>query len=137
VITFDGQDLFTRWAFFRRDEWQDSWWEEHRETYPSRPNRLPWWLPFNMFLHHWAPSEGFDEDLHDHPRWSVTVMLKGRIIERTPWGERVLRPGSVVVRSHKYIHGFSLDPSYEGEIWTLFIVGRRKHRQHTFVVTPR
>jgi hypothetical protein len=135
VVTFRGEDLFTRWSFFRRDEWPDSWWDEHREYYPERPNRLPWWLPFNMFLHDWHPAPGFEEDMHDHPRWSITIVLRGRIVERTPWGSRLLRPGSVVARSRKYIHGFAFDPSYSGEIWRLFIVGRRKHRQNTYLIT--
>lgn len=137
VVTFRGESLFLRYEFFRHDEWPDSWWDDHRDSYPTRPNALPWWLPFNMFLHRWQPEPGFEEDFHDHPRWSITVMLKGRIIERTPWGNRLLKPWSIVIRSRKAIHGFALDPTYDGEIWTLFIVGRRKHRQNTFVVTAR
>lgn len=78
---------------------------------------------------------GHKEAFHDHPRWSVTICLKGRIIERTPWGERELRPGSIVFRSRKAIHAFEL-PDQEGEVWTLFIVGRRNHRQNGYVVKP-
>lgn len=137
VVTFEGQHLFTRFEFLRRDEWPDSWWDERRAHCPVRPNTLPWWLPFNAFVHFWAPDKGFEEDLHDHPRWSVTVCLRGRIIERTPWGNRLLKPGSIVFRSRKAIHGFALDPTFEGEIVTLFIVGRRVARQNTYVMTPR
>jgi hypothetical protein len=137
VVTFEGKDLFWRYCFFRRDEWPDSWWDPVREQYPERPNKLPWWLPLNMFIHEWKPENGIDEDLHDHPRWSITVMLKGRIVERSPWGNRTLSPGSIVFRSRKSIHGFSLDPTYEGEIYTLFIVGRRLFRQSTYEVTAR
>lgn len=137
VVTFEHQDLFTRYHFLRKDEWPDNWWDEHRERFPKRPNALPWWQPFNVFLHSWNPVAGTDEDFHDHPRWSVTILLKGRIIEKTPWGERLLKPGSVVVRSRKAIHAFKVPEGFEGEIWTLFIVGRRKHRQNTFVVTAQ
>jgi hypothetical protein len=137
VVTFAGESLFIRYEFFRRDEWPDSWWDDHRDSYPERPNKLPWWLPFNMFVHNWAPQKGFEEDFHDHPRWSITICLKGRIIERTPWGSRLLKPGSIVIRSRKSIHGFALDPTYEGEIFTLFIVGRRVARQNTYEVTAR
>lgn len=137
VVTFRGEDLFTRLEFFRRDEWPDSWWDPHRESYPTRPNKLPWWLPFNMFVHNWSPSPGFEEDLHDHPRWTITICLKGRIIERTPWGDRLLKPGSIVIRSRKAIHGFALPDQADGEVWTLFIVGRRKYRQNTYEATAR
>jgi hypothetical protein len=152
VVTFEGVDLFTRYEFLRRDEWPDSWWDEHRERYlkqraegalregaldlSKRPNALPWWLPFNAFVHHWKPAPGHEEDLHDHPRWSITVCLTGGLIERTPWGERVLKPGSVVIRSRKAIHGFRM-PEGCDEAWTLFIVGRRKYRQNTYQVVAR
>jgi hypothetical protein len=137
IVTFAGQALFERYEFFRRDEWPDSWWDDHRSAYPKRPNALPWWLPFNVFVHKWHPEPGFEEDFHDHPRWSVTICLVGRIVERTPWGNRTLKPGSIVFRSRKAIHGFALDPAYDGEVWTLFVVGRRKYRQNTYIVTAR
>lgn len=137
VVTFEGKRLFDRYEFLRWDEWPDFWWDEHREAYPVRPNKLPWWLPFNAFLHNWQPEPGFAEEMHDHPRWSVTICLKGRIIERTPWGDRLLEPGSTVLRSRKAIHSFALPEEPQDEIWTLFIVGRRKYRQNTYVVTAR
>lgn len=73
--------------------------------------------------------------MHDHPRWSVTICLRGEIIERTPWGERTLRPGSVVLRSRKAIHAFRLPNGRRGKTWTLFIVGRRNYRQNTYAIT--
>lgn len=136
VVTFEDQPLFDRFEFLRKDEWPDSWWDPHRDQFPTRPNKLPWWLPFNAFLHRWGLGAETPESFHDHPRWSITVCLKGRIIERTPWGERILTPGSIVVRSRKAIHSFQVPPS-AGEVWTLFIVGRRKHRQNTYAVVAR
>jgi len=138
VVTFKGDDLFTRYEFLRLDEWPDSWFDRMlaRDPTAERPNALPWWLPFNAFLHHWKLGSETPESFHDHPRWSITICLKGRIIERTPWRERVLTPGSVVIRSRKYIHAFEIPPG-AGEVWTLFIVGRRKHRQNSFEVIPR
>lgn len=137
VVTFDGAPLFKRYEFLRRDEWPDSWWDPERAKYPTRPNALPWWLPFNAFLHQWDTSNGVAESFHDHPRWSITICLKGQIVERTPWEDRLLRPGSIVVRSRKSIHAFKSADGYQGEVWTLFIVGRRRHRQNTFLVTAR
>lgn len=109
--------------------WPDEW-VANDGTHYDRP---PWWRPFNIFLHRWE-AEHRDE-MHDHPRWSITICLKGRIIEKTPWGQRTLTPGSVVFRSRKAIHSFEL-PSSEGETWTMFIVGRRNHRQNGFIVMP-
>ena len=107
------------------------------EIVTSRNNvyrKLPWWLPCNALLHHWlAHDDG--GDMHDHPRWSITVCLKGEITELTPYGERPLRAGSIVFRGTGYIHGFRVKPEHGARTWTLFIVGRRKAAQNTYVVT--
>jgi hypothetical protein len=142
VVTFDDKFLFHRFEFLRSDEWPDSWLDDlspkARAAWGGkRPNALPWWLPLNAFLHSWNPEPGSEEGFHDHPRWSVTICLSGRIIERTPWGDRLLTPGSIVVRSRKAIHAFKVPDDHTGEIWTLFIVGRRKARQNTYLVTAR
>lgn len=124
VVTFGGSKLFRRYEPFWHDEW-------------SGQHTPPWWRPFNVLLHRWCPAANQREAMHDHPRWSVTVCLRGQIIERTPWGERLLTPGSVVMRSRKAIHSFEVPAGYSGRTWTLFIVGRRKHRQNTYEVVPR
>ncbi len=120
VITFEGVRVFWRYEPFWFDEWNGR-------------NRPPWYRPFNILLHRWEHGE--DRAFHDHPRWSVTVCLKGRLIEHTPWDSRVLSPGSMVFRSRKAIHAFEMLPD-SGEVWTLFIVGRRNHRQNGYVVKP-
>lgn len=138
VVTFEGDPLFDRYEFMRVDEWPDSWFDGLRAEKPGakRPNALPWWMPFNAFLHHWRLGPNTPESFHDHPRWSITICLKGKIIERTPWGERLLTPGSIVIRSRKAIHAFEI-PQDAGEVWTLFVVGRRQHRQNSYQVVPR
>lgn len=136
VVTFDDMFLFKRYEFFRIDEVDDRTWDARKEKYPVRPGRLPWWLPFNVFLHHWGPEGEVKEGMHDHPRWSISIVLNGTLVENTPWKSRTLTRGSVVFRSHRYIHAFDV-PAQEEEVWTLFIVGRRKHRQNTFKVTKR
>ena len=136
IVSFTGDFLFDRYEFLRYDEWPDGLWDQYRDKYPERPHLLPWYLPFNAFVHHWNPHGVAREQFHDHPRWSITVCLKGRITEITPWGERQLRPGSIVIRSRKYIHAFEVPTNHTGETWTLFIVGRRKHRQNMFNVIP-
>lgn len=127
VVTHeDGRQLLWRHQPFWPDEW----------TGPTgkKYNRPPWYRPFNILLHRWVASHR--EEMHDHPRWSITICLRGKIIEHTPWGNRTLKAGSIVVRSRKYIHAFELPPEHAGNAWTLFIVGRRNHRQHGFVVKP-
>lgn len=135
VVTFADDLIFWRFEFLRRDEVGDHVWDRVRDEYQKRPGALPWWLPFNAFLHCWSPVPNAREGMHDHPRWSVTICLRGKLTEATPWGRRVLVPGSVVFRTHKAIHEFFVPDGYKGKTWTLFIVGRRKHRQNTYKVT--
>lgn len=118
----------TRYAPFWKDEFQGGDDKIH--------DKLPWWRPFNILLHNWrCHDDGYD--MHDHPRWSITICLRGRLIEKTPWKETVLTPGKIVFRSTKYIHGFKVDKKDSCKTWTLFIVGRRKKCQNTYVVTRR
>lgn len=144
VVTFDDKFLFRRHQFLWPDEWPDSWYDRHLDLCAARgdpplkkPNRPPWWRPFNAMLHCWGATADTKEGFHDHPRWTVTVCLRGRLVEMTPWGERELRPGTVVFRSRKAIHAFRVPEGYAGKTWTLFIVGRRNHRQNTYAITPR
>jgi len=133
VVTFGGDLLFQRYEFL--------WPDEYLGCFPDGTARMvhtpSWWRPFNVFVHCWCPAPDLRESVHDHPRWSITVCLRGRIIEHTPWGSRTLTPGSIVFRSHKAIHSFEVPKGFRGKTWTLFIVGRRKWRQNTYVVTPQ
>lgn len=130
VVTGDeGKFLFWRHEPF--------WPDEYINKEGVHRHRPPWWRPFNALLHVWKPLAGTRESMHDHPRWSITVCLRGKMIEHTPWGDNVLTPGSVVFRSRKYIHAFSIPEGFSGKTWTLFIVGRRNHRQNTYVVTAQ
>lgn len=124
TITGDGSFLFWRLYPFGNDEFIGSDGVHHY--------RAPWYAPFYVMLHWWRPEPGTTEAFHDHPRWSVTVLLRGELIEKTPWGQRVLRPGSIVIRSRYAIHAFEC--TKPGTTWTLFIAGRRNHQQHVFTV---
>lgn len=155
VVTFDDQFSFSRFEFLWFDEPHDASWDRTKAWRASRPenadkidsqawtgreeprpNRPPWYRPFNAFLHCWRPTHN-GEEFHDHPRWSITVCLRGKLIERTPWGERTLTPGSIVIRSRKAIHAFSVPHGYRGRTWTLFIVGRRNHRQNRYSIQAK
>lgn len=129
VVTFEDKFLFWRFEPFWPDEWVGKEGVHH--------DRPPWWRPFNALLHNWAPEPGTREGWHDHPRWSVTVCLRGRMTEHTPWGDKQLQAGAIVIRSRKAIHAFSIPEGFSGKTWTLFIVGRRNHRQNSYTVSPR
>jgi hypothetical protein len=133
VVTFAGDFLFHRFEVL----WPDEYRIRMAEGTERMINKRPWWAPFNVLLHCWRPTPDAREAMHDHPRWSITVCLRGKIIEHTPWGSRTLTPGSVVFRSRKAIHAFEVPKGYSGKTWTLFIVGRRKHRQNTYQVNPK
>lgn len=125
VVTHDDHKLLLhRYQPFWPDEWVN--------TDGKHYDRPPFWRPFNILLHHWQGSHR--EAMHDHPRWSVTIVLRGSLIEHTPWSSRTLTPGSIVVRTRKAIHAFEIQPG--AEPWTLFIVGRRNHRQNGYTVKP-
>lgn len=131
VVTHeDARLLLHRYQPFWRDEYHAP---STKTGELMRMHRPPWWRPFNILLHHW--QDAHREAMHDHPRWSITICLKGRLIEHTPWSSRVLVPGVVVFRSRKAIHAFEMLPD-SGETWTLFIVGRRNHRQNGYIVKP-
>ncbi len=153
VVTFAGDFSFYRFEFLWRDEWPDVWWDKHVRWMfgqdpgshdsarwtgigPRRFHRPVWWRPFNAFLHCWRPQHD-GEEFHDHPRWTITVVLRGKLIERTPWRDRVLTPGSVVIRSRKAIHAFQVPKEARGRTWTLFIVGRRNHRQNRYLIQAK
>lgn len=120
----DRAVILHRYQPFWPDEWIGS-----GGAHFARP---PWWRPFNILLHRWVATH--NEEMHDHPRWSITIVLRGMLVEHTPWGSRGLKPGSVVIRSRKYIHAFEFVPG--AQPWTLFIVGRRNHKQNGFIVKP-
>lgn len=123
VVNAEDTVGFVRFAPWRPDEFIT--------RSGRRFNALPWWSPFNVLLHAWNECE--EKEMHDHPRWSITICLQGTIIEHTPWATRTLRPGSIIVRSRKYIHAFTVPPQ-RGKVWTLFIVGPRNYPQHWFKV---
>jgi hypothetical protein len=124
IVTHEGKFLFWRLTPY--------WPDEYVNREGQHFNRAPWWRPFYILLHWWRPAIDTEEAWHDHPRWSVTIVLRGCLVERTPWSERTLRPGAIVIRSRKCIHSFRC-PS-PGTTWTLFIAGRRNHRQNVYTI---
>lgn len=110
------------------------WPDEFTDRSGKHHNRPPWWRPFNILLHRWLAGDRDVEKMHDHPRWSITIVLRGMLVEHTPWGKHILTPGSVVIRSRKFIHSLEVPPGHRGKTWTLFVVGRRNHLQSYFTI---
>jgi hypothetical protein len=83
-----------------------------------------WWvLPrnryFNVYLHKFT---GNDEDraLHDHPWWSLSILLKGELKEHSFNGVRLIARFLPLIRSAKFAHRLEL---IKGPAWTLFVTG--------------
>lgn len=77
------------------------------------------WL--NVYLHRF---DGSDEDraLHDHPWASLSLMLKGALIEVTHNDRKLIRAGALRLRGPKFAHRLE----HVGiTTWTLFITGPR------------
>lgn len=76
----------------------------------------------SLRLHHFLRSDN-DRQLHDHPWWFLTLVLRGRYVDEAEIdGERrldKLRPGSVRWRPALHRHAVKTDGC-----WTLIITGR-------------
>lgn len=93
------------------------------------------WLPLCARLHHIQSSDD-GRHMHDHPSWSISLILRGSYTEVTPkrqaqWPgidddphyqvRRVRRPGDIVFRRHATDrHFLELNTP---DVWTLFILG--------------
>lgn len=91
------------------------------------------WL--NVYLHRIVRDDD-DRALHDHPWWSVSLMLSGLLGEVYEKDvdelgvsvqlDRFIRPGDVIWRSATFAHRLFLPPSGPHmEAWTLFVTGPR------------
>jgi hypothetical protein len=85
-----------------------------------------WWLIprnrfFNVYLHKFTRSDS-DRALHDHPWYSMSVLLKGKLLEHQLGADRWIKRFVPVFRSARFAHRLEL---IEGPVWTLFITGPR------------
>lgn len=93
---------------------------------PDDPYMLRWFLiprndHFNLYYHRILHDDD-DRALHDHPWPSFSVMVRGRLLEITETGERVIEAGDCVYRGPEMAHRLTLigEPAE-----TLFITGPR------------
>lgn len=76
---------------------------------------------FNIYLHKIIRSDD-DQALHDHPWWSVSILLEGELLEFMETSYRVPKRFIPVVRSAELAHRLVV---LDGPVWTLFITGPR------------
>ena len=78
----------------------------------------------NMYLHRFNQPDA-SPHTHDHPWWSLTLVLKGWYVEEVRGGyEKQIRPLRLRFRSAKLAHRVAA-VSPQG-CWTLFVMGRKK-----------
>lgn len=77
-------------------------------------------LPFNLMLHKICQSD--PDDLHDHPWWYATLILKGGYWEITPQGRFWRGPGHFRIRRPQDLHRLEVAEG-TGSCWTLFCRG--------------
>ena len=81
-------------------------------------------LPDGMrtYLHHFVGSD-WTRDPHDHPKWQISIGLRGGYIEETPQGiQRFVAPW-IRIFPPEYIHRLRVPKS---GCWTIVITGRYK-----------
>lgn len=89
-----------------------------------------WWLiprnrVFNIYLHEFQRSDD-DRALHDHPWWSLSLLLHGQLTEHTIAAggihrRRILRAGQWRIRTASAAHRIEIAPNQTA--YTLFITG--------------
>lgn len=76
---------------------------------------------FNIYLHKFSGSDD-DRALHCHPWYSVSLLLKGEMIEHSFKGVRHIPRFFPIFRTAKFAHRLEL---VQGPVWTVFITGPR------------
>ena len=76
---------------------------------------------FNIYLHRFERSDD-DRALHDHPWFSVSILLSGCYMEHFKYVSKLRKAGNVFWRSADTAHRIEL---VNGPVWTIFITGRK------------
>lgn len=108
VVERDGIAYLNRWWIWRRNRW------------------------LNCYLHQFI-ADDVDPVLHDHPWWSVSIVLRGGYYEITtgPDGTQERKfhgVGSVIIRKPRFAHRIELLRENDKQLkpaWTLFFTGPR------------
>lgn len=106
------------------------WWSKFCLSYviggSDDPYMTRWFLIprnrfFNIYLHRFHRSDD-DRAMHDHPWWSISLLLSGACVEHDLNGFKAIKPGQIRIRSAEYRHRIELVGT---EVWTLFLTGPR------------
>lgn len=89
---------------------------------------------FNIYLHKIVRDDD-DRALHDHPWWSLSLLIKGELAEIDSKGKHYYKRWKIRLRPAKYAHRLMLVKHFtydrpmnkftRGPAWTLFITGPR------------
>ncbi|RMF22652.1 MAG: hypothetical protein D6756_10175 [Cyanobacteria bacterium J083] len=79
-------------------------------------------LPFNLMLHKICSSD--PDDLHDHPWWYATLILKGGYWEITPKGKFWRGVGHFRISRPESLHRIEVPEGSDGS-WSLFLRGSK------------
>jgi len=86
-------------------------------------------FPINFVIHQFKESD--EDDLHDHPWWFFTFIIKGEYIEHTPEGSFHRKPFQLRFSKSAALHRVEL--INDEPVWTFFMMGPKK-REWGFVV---
>lgn len=89
------------------------------EQYLERWYVIPRNRFLNIYLHKFTGDDD-DRALHDHPWWSLSILLKGELKEHSFKGVRLIPRWWPVIRSAKFAHRLEL---VKGPVWTVFVTG--------------
>lgn len=87
--------------------------------------RWYWQTPcFSIRLHHWMHSDD-ERNMHDHPWWFITFILRGGYTDVSPAGREELTAGQLAFRPALHRHYVKV---HKGGCWSLLLTGpvRRK-----------
>lgn len=79
----------------------------------------------NAYLHRfWDSDPGVD--LHDHPYFNISIVLKGEYLEHLQDNTIIRRKtGDIVYRTARTAHRIEIEPHWKGKVWTIFLTGKR------------
>jgi len=78
-------------------------------------------FPINFVIHEFKESD--EDDLHDHPWWFFTFIIKGQYYEHTPKGCFLRKPFQFRFSKATDLHRVEL--INEESVWTFFMMGPR------------
>ena len=94
---------------------------------PVNPYMRRWWIIprnrfFNIYLHQFMRDDE-DRALHDHPWYSLSLMLRGAVYEFSKDSIKKIVRGQWTWRTPQFAHRLAIPEQHRANTWTLFITG--------------